>query len=47
MGTVETAFSTPGTEVELMVRGSPRAAEIVALPFVPHTYYRGPEGKLS
>jgi len=40
MGYVETAFAAPGTPVDLMVRGSPRAAEIVELPFVPHRYYR-------
>jgi aminomethyltransferase len=40
MGYVDTAFSAPGTPLELMVRGQPRAAEVVALPFVPHRYKR-------
>jgi aminomethyltransferase len=40
MGYVETAFSAPGTSLELMVRGQPRPAEIVPLPFVPHRYVR-------
>ncbi len=40
MGYVEAAFAAPGTRVDLMVRGQPRPAEIVALPFVPHRYKR-------
>jgi aminomethyltransferase len=40
MGYVEAAFAAPGTAIDLMVRGQPRAAEIVALPFVPHNYVR-------
>jgi aminomethyltransferase len=40
MGYVETQFSAPGTLVDLMVRGQPRPAEIVPLPFVPHRYVR-------
>jgi aminomethyltransferase len=43
MGYVETRFASPGTSVDLMVRGQPRAAEVTALPFVPHTYK--PKGK--
>jgi aminomethyltransferase len=42
MGYVEAAFSAPGTSLELMVRGQPRPAEIVPLPFVPHRYVRKP-----
>jgi aminomethyltransferase len=38
MGYVESAFAAPGTPVDLMVRGQARAAEVVALPFVPHAY---------
>jgi aminomethyltransferase len=38
MGYVETAFSEPGTSVDLIVRGSPRAATIAAMPFVAHRY---------
>lgn len=41
MGFVEAASAAPGTKVELMVRGAPRPAEIVALPFVPHRYKKG------
>jgi aminomethyltransferase len=42
MGLVEAAFASPGTRVELMVRGKPLAAEIVALPFVPARFFRAP-----
>jgi aminomethyltransferase len=41
MGYVETAFAAPGTRIDLIVRGSPRPAEVVALPFVPHRYRKG------
>ena len=40
MGYIDTAFSAPGTRVELMVRGKARPAEIAALPFIPHRYKR-------
>ncbi|HVY86586.1 MAG TPA: glycine cleavage system aminomethyltransferase GcvT [Caulobacterales bacterium] len=40
MGYVEAAFAAPGASLDLMVRGQPRAAEVVALPFVPHRYHR-------
>ena len=40
MGYVETAYAKLGTEVELIVRGQPRAATIAPLPFVPHNYHR-------
>jgi aminomethyltransferase len=40
MGYVEAAHATPGHTVDLMVRGVPRAATIVPMPFVPHRYYR-------
>ena len=33
--------SANGTKVELLVRGKPVPAEIVPMPFVKHTYYRG------
>jgi aminomethyltransferase len=42
MGYVETAASAPGTAVRAVVRGKELAAHVVALPFVPHHYYRGP-----
>ena len=41
MGYVDKSQSTVGTKVELMVRGKPVPAEIVAMPFVKHAYYRG------
>ena len=42
MGYVETAHAAPGTALSLMVRGTPRPARIVKLPFVAQRYYRGP-----
>ncbi len=42
MGYVEAASSAPGTSLDLLVRGQPRAASVVALPFVPHRYKRSP-----
>jgi len=41
MGYVERARSANGTKVELLVRGKPVPAEIVPMPFVKNTYYRG------
>ncbi len=41
MGYVERAQSAVGTKVDLLVRGKPVPAEIVAMPFVKHAYYRG------
>jgi aminomethyltransferase len=41
MGYVDRACSANGTKVELVVRGNPVPAEIVPMPFVKHTYYRG------
>lgn len=41
MGYVAIEFAEPGTKVDLMVRGKARPAEIVALPFAPHRYFRG------
>ena len=40
MGYVETEFATIGTEIDLIVRGTPRPAKIGALPYVPHNYYK-------
>jgi len=40
MGYVVTPHSAPGTRVQLVVRGKPLPAEIVALPFIPHRYLR-------
>ena len=41
MGYVERAHAANGTKLELLVRGKPSPAEIVPMPFVKHTYYRG------
>ena len=38
MGYVEAAFAVPGTEIQLLVRGTPRPAHVVAMPFVAHRY---------
>jgi aminomethyltransferase len=42
MGYVDAIASAPGTAVRAVVRGKELAARVVALPFVPHHYYRGP-----
>jgi aminomethyltransferase len=41
MGYVASAHAAPGTALSLMVRGTPRPARVVTLPFAPHRYYRG------
>ena len=41
MGYVARAHAAVGTPVDLMVRGKPLSARVVALPFHPHAYYRG------
>ncbi|HEY1880917.1 MAG TPA: glycine cleavage system aminomethyltransferase GcvT [Caulobacteraceae bacterium] len=40
MGFVPPAWSSPGTQLTVEVRGRGQAAEVVALPFVPHRYRR-------
>ncbi len=40
MGYVERSFAEPGTPVVLIVRDKEIAASVVALPFVPHRYFR-------
>ncbi len=40
MGFVPPAFTTPGTALTVVVRDRPQAAEVVAMPFVPHRYFR-------
>jgi aminomethyltransferase len=40
MGYVAPAHATPGTPVQLVVRGKPLPARVVELPFVPHRYQR-------
>jgi aminomethyltransferase len=41
VGYVDAAFAAPGTVLDLIVRGQPRPAEVVPLPFVPHRYKKG------
>jgi aminomethyltransferase len=41
MGYVEAAFAEPGAKLDLIVRDKPLPASVVALPFVPHRYWRG------
>jgi aminomethyltransferase len=41
MAYVESDFAAPGTDVNVIVRGTPLAARVVSLPFVPHGYFRG------
>lgn len=41
MGYVISDHAAIGTGVRLMVRGTPRPARVVPMPFVPHRYYRG------
>ncbi len=41
MGYVASSAAALGTTVSLMIRGTPRPARIVPLPFVPHRYHRG------
>jgi len=40
MGYVTTAYATPGTKVQLVVRGQSLPAEVVTLPFAPHRYFK-------
>jgi aminomethyltransferase len=39
MGYVETPYAVTGRKIGLVVRGTPRPARIVPLPFMPHHYY--------
>lgn len=41
MGYVESDFAAPGTELNIIVRGTPLPARVVQMPFVPHSYFRG------
>ena len=41
MGYVASAHAAIGTPISLMVRGTPRPARVVPLPFVAHRYHRG------
>ena len=40
MGFVPPAFAAPGTALKVVVRGKPQAAQVAAMPFVPHRYHR-------
>ena len=40
MGFVPPALAVAGTKLKVIVRGKPQAAEVVAMPFVPHRYVR-------
>ncbi|SPQ19004.1 694a4812-9910-4581-a1ed-5b8390b1cc5c [Thermothielavioides terrestris] len=41
MGYVKDGFHTPGTEVDVLVRGRPRKAVVTKMPFVPTKYWKG------
>lgn len=43
MGYVTPAFAKPGTALQLIVRGKPMPASVVALPFFPHRFARAPK----
>jgi aminomethyltransferase len=40
MGYVEAGYAKPGTIVQLVVRGTPRPAQVVQMPFVPNRYFK-------
>lgn len=40
LGFVPPEFTTPGTSLQVSVRGRAQRAEVVATPFVPHRYFR-------
>lgn len=40
MGYVWPSYATPGTKVQLVVRGQALPAEVVPLPFAPHRYFK-------
>lgn len=41
MGYVAAEHAKPGTQLDILVRGKPLAADVVRPPFVPQRYYRG------
>jgi aminomethyltransferase len=41
MGYVLRAQAAPATRLQVLVRGKPLPAEVVAMPFAPHRYFRG------
>ncbi len=40
MGYVDSACSEIGTDLQLVIRGTPRPARVASMPFVPHRYHR-------
>ena len=42
MGFAPPSLATPGTRLNVVVRGRSQAAEVTAMPFVPHRYFRKP-----
>jgi aminomethyltransferase len=40
LGYVRATHAAPGSPLQLSIRGKPRPAKVVALPFVPHRYQR-------
>ncbi len=41
MGYVDAAHAAIGTQVDVLVRGKPLPATVLAMPFVPNRYRRG------
>jgi aminomethyltransferase len=41
MAYVESAFMKLGTDLNIVVRGTPLGARVTQMPFVPHRYFRG------
>jgi aminomethyltransferase len=41
MAYVARDFAAPGTDLNIIVRGTPLAARVTQMPFVPHRYFRG------
>ncbi len=42
MGYAPPALGAAGTQLFVVVRGKPQPAEVVAMPFIPHRYFRNP-----
>jgi aminomethyltransferase len=42
MGYAPPALAEPGATLGVIVRGKRQAAEVTAMPFVPHRYHRKP-----
>ena len=41
MAYIDTEFGAPGTEIEILLRGKARPAQVTKMPFVEQRYYRG------